>query len=105
MMIVACMHLTHRRADLYPDPTRFVPERFLGKKLDPYEWLPFGGGIRRCLGMAFALHEMKVIMATVFAAGIRLRLAAKGPWKATLRSLIYSPKGGTKVVVEAVGAA
>jgi hypothetical protein len=47
---------------------------------------------------------MKVIMATMFAARIKLRLEAKGPWKATLRSLIYSPRGGTKVVVESVGA-
>lgn len=103
--IVACVHVTHRRPDLYPDPTRFVPTRFVGKKLDPYEWAPFGGGIRRCLGMAFSLHEMKVIMATMFAAGLELRLTAKGPWKATLRSLFYSPKGGTKVVVEAAAAA
>ena len=102
MFIVACVHMTHRRPDLYPEPMRFMPERFVGKKTDPYEWAPFGGGIRRCLGMAFSLHEMKVIMATMFAAGIRLRLSAKGPWKATLRSLFYAPRGGTKVVVEAV---
>jgi cytochrome P450 len=99
--IVACAHVTHRRPDLYPQPLRFMPERFIGKKLDPYEWLPFGGGVRRCLGMAFSLHEMKVIMATMFGAGIELRLANRGPVKATLRSLIYSPRGGTKVIVRA----
>ena len=104
MFIVACVHVTHRRPDLYPEPRRFVPTRFVGKKTDPYEWAPFGGGIRRCLGMAFSLHEMKVIMATMFGAGIKLRLEDKGPWKAALRSLIYSPKGGTRVIVEAAGA-
>jgi cytochrome P450 len=103
VMIVASMHSTHRRPSLYPDPMRFLPERFLGKKIDPYEWLPFGGGIHRCLGMAFALHEMKVIMATMLGAGVRLRLEDKGPLKTTLRSLIYAARGGTKVVVEAVG--
>jgi cytochrome P450 len=101
MFIVACAHVTHRRPDLYPEPLRFKPERFIGKKTDPYEWLPFGGGIRRCLGMAFSLHEMKVIMATMFGAGLELRLVDRGPWKATLRSLIYSPRGGTKVIVRA----
>jgi hypothetical protein len=47
---------------------------------------------------------MKVIMATMFGAGIKLRLEDKGPWKAQLRSLIYAPKGGTKVIVESIGA-
>jgi cytochrome P450 len=101
VMVVASMHTTHRRPDLYPDPARFVPDRFVGKKIGPYEWLPFGGGVRRCLGMAFALHEMKVIMATILGAGVKLRLVDKGPLKTALRSLIYAPKGGTKVVVEA----
>ena len=59
---------------LYPDPEAFKPERFLGKKnIDPYEWTPFGGGIRRCLGYAFALFEMKTILATVLS-GVRLRI-------------------------------
>lgn len=101
VMVVASIHTTHRRPDLYPDPTRFVPDRFVGKKIDPYEWLPFGVGLHRCLGMAFALHEMKVIMATILGAGVKLRLAEEGPLKTTLRSLFYAPKGGTKVVVEA----
>jgi cytochrome P450 len=104
MFIVAAVHVTHRRPDIYPEPLRFIPTRFIGKKTDPYEWAPFGGGIRRCLGMAFSLHEMKVIMATMFGAGIKLRLEDKGPWKAQLRSLIYAPKGGTKVIVESIGA-
>ncbi len=102
IMVVASIHTTHRRPDLYPDPARFVPDRFVGKKIDPYEWLPFGVGSHRCLGMAFALHEMKVVMATILGAGVKLRLEDKGPLKTQLRSLFYAPRGGTKVVVEAV---
>ena len=58
--------LLHRRRELYPEPDDFKPERFLGKRvIDPYEWTPFGGGVRRCLGYAFALFEMKTILATI----------------------------------------
>jgi cytochrome P450 len=101
VMVVPCMHLTHRRPELYPDPDRFVPDRFIGKKVDPYEWAPFGGGTRRCVGMAFAMHEVKVLLATLFSRGVRLSLDQKGPYRTILRSFLYAPKGGTQVTVEA----
>jgi cytochrome P450 len=103
VMVVAVLHLTHRRPEIYPDPGRFVADRFVGKKIDPYAWAPFGGGIRRCLGMAFALHEMKVMLATMFGMGLRLELSQKGPYVTTLRSVVYAPKGETRVVVQAIG--
>jgi cytochrome P450 len=59
------VHLLHRRPDLYPDPLRFEPERFIDGKAEPYEWAPFGGGSRRCIGMTFALWEMKIVLATL----------------------------------------
>jgi cytochrome P450 len=103
IMVVAVLHLTHRRPELYPDPSRFVADRFIGKKIDPYAFAPFGGGIHRCLGMAFALHEMKVILATMLGMGLRLELVSRGPPVTTLRSVVYAPRGETRVVVRGVG--
>lgn len=64
-VLVPCIYLAHRRAEAYPDAERFRPERFLEGKLSPYEYLPFGGGSRSCIGMALALFEMKLILATL----------------------------------------
>lgn len=99
-LVVAVAHLTHRRPELYPEPERFLGDRFIGKKIDPYAWAPFGGGIRRCLGMAFAMHEMKVILATMFGMGLRLELENQGPYETRLQSIVYAPRGETRVVVQ-----
>jgi cytochrome P450 family 110 len=64
-MVASCMNVIHTRPDYYPDPLSFRPERFIETKPDPYRYIFFGGGIRRCPGMAFALYEMKVIIATI----------------------------------------
>jgi hypothetical protein len=64
-ILVPCVYLAHRRADAYPNPTQFQPDRFLNGKLSPYEYLPFGGGSRSCIGMSLALFEMKLVLATV----------------------------------------
>ncbi len=85
---------------VYPDPEAFRPERFLGTKPDPYAWLPFGGGARRCLGMAFALYELKLVLATVLA-GVRVRKARPEPARIALRAFTLVPGSGAELVVEA----
>ncbi len=96
--LAPCIHLAHRRATSFPEPRRFRPERFVGAKLDPYTWLPFGGGIRRCLGMAFALHEMKIVLGVILSRA-QLRLAKPGPVAVVRRSITLAPAGGTRVVL------
>jgi cytochrome P450 len=60
--IVPAIHLVHRRADIYPRPDEFLPERFLEQPAGTYTWIPFGGGVRRCLGAAFAQFEMECVL-------------------------------------------
>ncbi len=100
VMVAPSTYLTHRLPAFYPEPDAFRPERFLGKKPDPYAWLPFGGGIRRCLGMAFALYELEVVLATVLKS-VRMRKARVEPAKVVLRGFTFVPEGGGEVVVEA----
>jgi cytochrome P450 len=60
--VTPCIHLIHRDPGIYPDPDRFLPERFLDNPPGTYTWIPFGGGVRRCLGAAFAQFEMAVVL-------------------------------------------
>ncbi len=60
--LLGCIYLTHRRPDLYPEPSRFRPERFLERSFSPYEYVPFGGGVRRCLGYGIALQQMSLVL-------------------------------------------
>jgi len=64
-MVVPYITLVHRRADLYPDPLAFRPERFLGTRAGTFTWIPFGGGARRCIGANFALIESRVVLRTM----------------------------------------
>jgi cytochrome P450 len=91
--------LVHLDADRYEDPLQFKPERFLERQSSSYSWIPFGGGIRRCLGAAFAMFEMKVILRTVFSQ-IELRAPDARPERAVGRHITLIPSDGTRVMLE-----
>jgi cytochrome P450 len=92
--------LVHHREDLYPEPFAFRPERFLGRKPGTYEWIPFGGGIRRCLGAALAMAEMRVVLETM-ARRLDLEADRPAPERAHHRNVTMIPSRGGRVVVRA----
>ena len=97
--VSASIYLTHRRPDLWPEPDRFDPRRFLDARPSPYTFFPFGGGQRRCLGGAFATHEMKVVLSRVFArANLRIRSGYR--MRPVLHTVTISPSAGMPVVME-----
>ena len=98
-ILVPCIYLTHHREDLYPDSQQFKPERFLERQFSPAEFLPFGGGNRRCIGMAFALFEMKLVLATVLS-NWNMELAETEPVKPVRKGLLLGPSGGVKMMVK-----
>jgi cytochrome P450 len=103
VLATPCIYLAHRRPDIWPHPARFDPDRFIGLRPSPYAFLPFGGGIRRCLGMAFALYEMKVVLAEVLRR-VTLRAAPGHQVRVVRRSITLAPSAGMPVVVDAVAA-
>ncbi len=90
--------LVHHREDLYPEPFEFRPERWLGRKPGTYEWIPFGGGIRRCLGAALAMAEMRVVLEAT-ARRLDLEAAEPEPEHAQHRNVTMIPAQGGRVVM------
>jgi cytochrome P450 len=98
--VTPAIWLTHTRADVYPEPFAFKPERFLDGAPDTYGWVPFGGGIRRCIGASFAEFEMRIVLREVLTR-CDLRKANPAPEKTGRRNITLSPKDGTPVIVSA----
>ena len=99
MILSPCIYLVHHRPDIYPEPKRFIPERFIERQFSPYEYLPFGGGNRRCIGSAFAMFEMKLVLAKVLSR-YSLELAENRPVMPVRRGVTMAPAGGVPLVVK-----
>jgi cytochrome P450 len=102
--VLVSILLLHHRADVYPDPFAFRPERFLGVKPGTYTWIPFGGGIRRCLGAALAMAEQRVVLRAV-ARRTDMVAAEQAPEHARHRNVTMIPAHGTRVVMRSRTAA
>ena len=99
--IMGCIYLTHHREDLYPEPHLFKPERFLERQFSPYEYLPFGGGVRRCVGVALAQLEIKLVLVEILT-NCQLKLTGQLPVIPARRGVTLGPKGGVTVRVAAM---
>jgi cytochrome P450 len=97
--VMAAIAALHYREDLFPDPDEFRPERFLAGKADTYAWIPFGGGVRRCIGAAFAEYEMRVVLRAILE---RAELSApdQRPERVKVRNITLAPGKGARVSLD-----
>jgi cytochrome P450 len=98
-LVLPAIAALHYREDIYPDPYEFRPERFLEGKPDHFAWIPFGGGVRRCIGAAFAQYEMRIVLRTILE---RAELSATDPRpeRMRVRNITVAPGNGTRVRLE-----
>ena len=90
---IVSIALLHQRPGIYPNPRQFDPDRFLQRKYSPYEFIPFGGGVRRCIGNALAMYELKLSLATLLRTADFTLIDRQEP-KVKRRGVIFAPKGG-----------
>ena len=100
VVVSPAIYLVHRRPDTWPEPERFRPERFVGVRPSPFTFFPFGGGVRRCLGAAFATYEMKVVLSEVVRRA-DLRIAPGYRMRTVQRAVTHAPSAGMPVVMDA----
>ena len=99
MRLYGCIYLTHQRPDIYSEPKSFKPERFLERQFSAYEFFPFGGGARRCIGEALAQFEMKLVLATMLS-HYRLALVDQFPEYPQRRGVTFAPARGVQMVLK-----
>ncbi len=97
-ILVPCIYLAHHREETYPNAETFQPDRFLENQFSAYEYFPFGGGSRACIGAAFSLYEMKLIFGTIFA-NVSLKLAEQKPIQPVRRGITIVPSGGVMLEI------
>ncbi len=95
--VTPAIWLAHTRADRYPEPFAFRPERFLDGAPSTFAWIPFGGGVRRCIGAAFAEMEMRVALAEILRRK-SVRAASGSAERVARRNVTFSPAGGTRLI-------
>ncbi len=96
--VAPCIYLIHRDPDVYPEPRAFRPERFLEQPPGTYTWIPFGGGVRRCLGASFAQFEIKVVLRELVRR-LEIRPARRRPERRVRRAIVFAPERGGELVV------
>jgi cytochrome P450 len=97
--VLVSIYLIHRDETLFPDPLRFDPDRFTDSRPDTYQWIPFGGGARRCIGAAFAQMEMNVVLRTLLRDFTLEPTNERGErWHS--RGVAYCPAKGGRAVVQ-----
>jgi cytochrome P450 family 110 len=97
VFVTPCAYLAHRRPEVFPEPDVFRPERFLDQRFSPFTFFPFGGGVRRCIGMGFALLEMQIAVGALLRAFDFTPVGA--PPRPVRRAVTIVPSGGAQVVV------
>ncbi len=96
-IVLGCMYLVHHREDLYPNSHEFNPQRFIDRQFSPYEFMPFGGGARRCIGEALAMYELKLVLAQVLSR-YQFSLADSKPEVPRRRGVTLAPANGVRLV-------
>ena len=96
-IVVGCIYLVHHRSDLYPNSHEFDPQRFIDRTFTPYEFMPFGGGARRCIGEALAMYELKLVLAQVLSR-YEFSLVDSTPEPPRRRGVTLAPANGVRLV-------
>jgi cytochrome P450 len=99
MLVLPAIAVLHKRPDLYDNPEEFRPERWIEGNPESYAWIPFGGGVRRCIGASFAQVEMKTVLREVLRR-VRLRAATQRPERGVIRHVTVVPGRGARAVLE-----